>query len=164
MLLRVFTLRFNPATERFDDSLVEVFLADKEVLSIKDHLFIKDDVPYLALVVYYRVPALQPAARTVKSRKKRDESWRELLTEADWPLFNALRGWRSERAKQNGIPPYVICNNHQLTELVKARPDTLAGLGAVEGIGEAKLKKYGKEMLALIAGRSGEKAGGDDQA
>lgn len=164
MLLCVFTLRFNSATERFDDSAIAGFLADKEVLSIKDHFFVKDDVPYLALVVCYRAPAAPPAASTPKAGQKRDESWRDLLSEVDWPLFNALRGWRGDRAKKEGIPPYVICNNRQLAELVKARPTTLAGLGEVEGIGEAKLKKYGKEILALLAGSdSGKKGEGDDQ-
>jgi ATP-dependent DNA helicase RecQ len=74
------------------------------------------------------------------------------LTETDWPLFNTLRNWRSERAKQEGIPPYVICNNRHLAEIVKARPQTLAALGQIEGVGEAKIKKYGKELLAFIVG------------
>ena len=46
----------------------------------------------------------------------------------------------------------MISNNRQLAEVVKVRPASLAALGAIEGFGEAKLKKYGKELLALIAG------------
>ena len=129
-----------------------------------------DSNTYIAIfIVLYFVqlrmsPAAPPAASTPKAGQKRDESWRDLLSEVDWPLFNALRGWRGDRAKKEGIPPYVICNNRQLAELVKARPTTLAGLGEVEGIGEAKLKKYGKEILALLAGSdSGKKGEGDDQ-
>ncbi len=83
MQVRVFTLRFNPVTERFDDSAVSGFLADKEVYSIHDHFFVKDDVPYLALVVCYRAAAVPPAEQTAKPARKRDESWRDLLTEAD---------------------------------------------------------------------------------
>ena len=49
MHARIFTLRFNPVTESFDNSAVEHFLADKEVLSIRDHFFVNDDVP---LVIY----------------------------------------------------------------------------------------------------------------
>ncbi len=55
MQVRVFTLRFNPVTERFDDSAVSGFLVDKEVYSIHDHFFIKDDVPYLALLLRRRL-------------------------------------------------------------------------------------------------------------
>ncbi len=151
MHVRVFTLRFNPMTEGFDDSSVADFVKDKEVLSINDHFFVKDDVPYLALVVRYRPVTLPAPAGTAKSVKRRDDSWRDLLTEDDWPLFNTLRSWRGEHAKKEGIPPYVICNNRQLAELLKARPRTLAALGRIEGFGEGKLKKYGKDLLAFLA-------------
>lgn len=152
MLVRLFTLRFNPVTERFDDSAVAGFLADKEVLSIRDHFFMKEDVPYLTLVVRYRPAVLPAPADSARPESQRDESWRERLQESDWPLFNTLRSWRSERAKQEGLPPYIICNNRQLAEVVKARPATLAALGHLEGFGEAKLKKYGQDLLALVAG------------
>ena len=153
MQLRIFTLPFNPVTQSFDDSGVTGFMADKDVLSIRDHFFTKDDIPYLTLVISYRVaPILSPPAQTTKPARKRDESWRQILTEADWPLFNTLRAWRMEQSRQVGIPPYVICNNRQLAEVVKARPKTLAALGRIEGFGEGKLKKYGGDLLALLAG------------
>ena len=153
MQVRVFTLRFNPAMESFDDTPVTRFLADKEVCSIRDHFFLKDDTPYLTLVVRYRPrPVPPPSAEGQSEGRQRDESWRELLAKEDWPLFNTLRDWRAERAKADGIPPYVISNNRQLAEVVKVRPASLVALGAIEGFGEAKLKKYGKELLALIAG------------
>jgi ATP-dependent DNA helicase RecQ len=170
MLAKIFTLRFNPATESFDDTAVTAFLADKEVCSIRDHFFVKDDVPYLTLVVRYRPAAVAPSTpEPRRAGRQRDESWRQTLAQEDWPLFNTLRDWRAERAKADGIPPYVICNNRQLAEVVKVRPDTLAALGAIEGFGEAKLKKYGKELLTLIAGaasttRDATEGGSDAEA
>ncbi|MCB1806412.1 MAG: HRDC domain-containing protein [Candidatus Competibacteraceae bacterium] len=153
MQVRIFTLRFNPATDRFEDEDVNAFLADKDVASIHDHFFLYDDIPYLTLVVCYRASALPaPPPQQAKPEQKRDESWRETLSEADWPLFNTLRTWRSDQAKQEGIPPYVIANNRQLAQIVSARPQTLAALGQLEGFGEAKLKKYGKDLLGFIAG------------
>ncbi len=152
MQIRIFTLRFSPVTESFDDSAVAGFLADKEALSIRDHFFTKDDVPYLTLVIRYRTAALPSPAETAKSKQKSNDAWREQLDDADWPLFKTLRSWRNEQCKQEGIPPYIICNNQQLANVVKARPETLAALGDIEGFGEAKLKKYGQALLALIAG------------
>jgi hypothetical protein len=43
--------------------------------------------------------------------------------------------------------------------VVKAIPCTLAALGAIEGFGDAKLKKYGKELLALVAGAAAREPG-----
>jgi len=169
MQVRVFTLRFNPATESFEDVAVTQFLADKEVCSIHDHFFVKDDTPYLTLVVCYHPRPLPPSSAEGQSEgRQRDESWRENLAKEDWPLFNTLRDWRAERAKADGVPPYVISNNRQLAQVVKVRPDTLAALGAIEGFGAAKLKKYGAELLALIAGAAPpsppEPEGGDNGA
>ncbi len=59
------------------------------------------------------------------------------------PLFNALRDWRAERSKRDGVPPYLICTNKQLVAMIKARPRSLGKLGEIEGIGKAKLEKYG---------------------
>ena len=75
MQLRIFTLRFDPILEGFDDAPVTGFLADKEVLDIEDHFFVKDDVPYLALVVRYRMPALPPAANKPKAESRHDNRW-----------------------------------------------------------------------------------------
>ena len=54
-------------------------------------------------------------------REKRDESWRALLTPEDMPLFQALRDWRNERSRREGIPPYLICTNKQTAEMVARR-------------------------------------------
>jgi hypothetical protein len=72
------------------------------------------------------------------------------LTEADLPLFETLRAWRSERCKQEGIPPYVICNNRQLAAVAKARPPTLAALGRIDGFGDLEeLDHYLKDRLRV---------------
>jgi len=166
MLMRVFTLGFDPATERFDDEPVRDFLADKDVVSISDHFFVRDAAPYLALVVCYRTSpaAVQPTDKGSSggSPRRRDESWRDALDKADWPLFNRLRDWRGERARAEGIPPYVICNNRQLVEVVQRRPMKLAELAELGGFGDAKLKKYGAELLQMIARAGAEPQAGDD--
>ncbi len=72
---------------------------------------------------------------------------------ADAKLFEALKGWRRETAHAGGVPPYVIFHDATLAEMVRVKPNTLPALGRISGIGEAKLKKYGSEVLAvLIAG------------
>lgn len=154
MFVRIFTLRFESGADGFENDVVELFLADKEVISIRDYFFERNGVPYIVLVVYYRLAVKvtrSKAPADSKKREHRDETWKQLLSEAEWPLFNTLRNWRSERSKQEGIPPYVICNNRQLAEIVKARYQSLEGLRQIEGFGDAKLKKYGPEMLALMA-------------
>jgi len=84
-------------------------LGDKEVMSISDHFFVPDAAPCLALVVCYRpsVPQTTGEGLSGGTARQRDESWRDALDKADWPLFNRLWDWRGERARAEGIPPYL---------------------------------------------------------
>jgi ATP-dependent DNA helicase RecQ len=107
---------------------------------------------YLAVIINYRPQPLAAApAPKAGERGKSDESWRALIAEADVPLFNALRDWRATRSRREGLPPYVIGTNRQLAAMVLARPTSLAKLGEIEGFGQAKLERYGKEILAILA-------------
>lgn len=134
LAVKVFTLAFDPVLAAFNDEPVREFLADKDVESVSDHFFTKDGTPFLALVARYRLAALPATPETgSKPGRVRDESWRDSLPKEHWPLFNTLRDWRGERAKQEGIPSYVICNNRQLAEVVEKRPASLAELGQVDG-------------------------------
>lgn len=146
MLIQIFTLKFHAATERFDDNEVQEFIKGKEILSVREHFFIKQDTPYLALIITY-----MPGSTDMEtSRRKKREAWRELLSDDQMPLFNTLRTWRTERAKREGVPPYVICTNQQLAQIAAARPDTLAGLAKIRGIGKAKVEKYGHNLLRIL--------------
>jgi superfamily II DNA helicase RecQ len=62
----------------------------------------------------------------------------------------ALRAWRSGRATSDGVPAYVVVNDKHLRGIALARPATPADLVACDGIGPAKLERYGEEILEVI--------------
>ena len=66
------------------------------------------------------------------------------------PLVAALRAWRLERARADGVPPYVIAHDATLAAIAEARPTSVAALRRVPGIGPAKLERYGAEILAVV--------------
>jgi ATP-dependent DNA helicase RecQ len=68
----------------------------------------------------------------------------------DAKLFAALRNWRREAAAAASVPPYVIFHDATLAAIVEAKPNTLASLGKVSGVGEAKLERHGEAVLAAI--------------
>jgi DNA helicase-2/ATP-dependent DNA helicase PcrA len=70
---------------------------------------------------------------------------------ADVALEEALRAWRRERAGADGVPAYVVFADRTLRAIVSSRPATLAALAEVEGIGPAKLDRYGEAILAVVA-------------
>jgi ATP-dependent DNA helicase RecQ len=72
--------------------------------------------------------------------------------QADEPLFQALRRWRLEVARAQGVPPYVVFHDTTLAAIAAARPRGRAALAAVPGVGAAKLDRYGDAILDVVAG------------
>jgi DNA helicase II / ATP-dependent DNA helicase PcrA len=72
-------------------------------------------------------------------------------TRADGPVAEALRAWRRKRAEADGVPAYVVFNDRTLAALTERRPRSRGELLAVDGIGPAKLDRYGDELLTLLA-------------
>ncbi len=68
----------------------------------------------------------------------------------DDPLFEALRGWRGELARELGLPAYVILHDKTLHELAAQRPKTAEALRQISGIGAAKAERYGEALLGLV--------------
>ena len=66
------------------------------------------------------------------------------------PLVAELRAWRSERARADGVPAYVVLHDATLRELAACKPRSTAELAAVKGVGPAKLDRYGNELLAVL--------------
>jgi DNA helicase-2/ATP-dependent DNA helicase PcrA len=68
--------------------------------------------------------------------------------------FETLKAWRLRRAQADEVPAYVVFHNSTLEEIAGRRPRSLAELGAVPGVGPAKLARYGEEVLAVLAAAS----------
>ncbi|MFE9772312.1 DNA helicase RecQ [Streptomyces sp. NPDC005931] len=81
------------------------------------------------------------------------------------PVFEALRAWRGEQAREQGVPAYVIFHDATLREIATVRPGSVAELGGITGVGEKKLATYGEGVLAVLASLEGaaDGAGGDDR-
>ena len=66
--------------------------------------------------------------------------------------FETLRAWRRDRAAEQRVPPYVIFQDKTLLEIAMAEPGDLERLGHISGVGQTKLDRYGKGVLAALAG------------
>jgi ATP-dependent DNA helicase RecQ len=98
---------------------------------------------------------LREDARPVRSARRRRDS--QLVTGAtlgieayEQPLWDALRALRTRLAKQQGVPPYVVFHDATLLAMLRAMPANEDELADVSGVGEAKLKRYGRDFLAVI--------------
>jgi ATP-dependent DNA helicase RecQ len=101
------------------------------------------------IMVRRALAALDPA-RSGDARKRGTAPAVENLSGAASARFDALRAWRKARATEQGVPPYVIFHDRTLAEIATVAPGTLQALGAISGIGHAKLGRYGDEVLELV--------------
>jgi ATP-dependent DNA helicase RecQ len=73
------------------------------------------------------------------------------LTPEDAAVFEKLRAWRATTAREQSVPAYVVFSDATLRQIAAVRPATPAGLFEINGVGEAKLAKYGEAVLRVLA-------------
>ena len=73
-----------------------------------------------------------------------------LYSQADAPLFEALRAWRRQRAAEQHVPPYVIFHDATLLAIARQRPASADALAKVSGVGQMKLERYGADVLEIV--------------
>ena len=71
--------------------------------------------------------------------------------EVDEALFARLRALRKRLAGEQGVPAYVVFSDATLAEMAARKPATYVDLLAVNGVGQAKLERYGDAFLEAIA-------------
>jgi superfamily II DNA helicase RecQ len=74
------------------------------------------------------------------------------LSDADAPLFEALKTWRLRAAADK--PAYTVAHNKTLTAIAAVRPADADSLIAISGIGPNFVAKYAPEVLAIVAEHS----------
>ncbi|MEA3166671.1 MAG: ATP-dependent helicase RecQ [Thermoplasmata archaeon] len=73
------------------------------------------------------------------------------LDAAGEKVFEALRAWRLERARKDGLSPYIVAYDRSLRQVARERPSSLEGLQGIQGFGPAKAIKYGPELLEVLS-------------
>ena len=90
------------------------------------------------------------AAGKKKEKKSRGAAAFE-LEEEDEKLFEILRGLRSELAKKEGVPPYIVFSDKSLVHMCVIRPVNRNEMLSVSGVGEFKYEKYGEAFMERVA-------------
>ena len=68
----------------------------------------------------------------------------------DPELFSMLKDLRKKISKKLNLPPFVIFQDPSLADMALQYPITLEELKYIQGVGEGKAKRYGKEFVELI--------------
>ena len=92
----------------------------------------------------------EPVKRKTSKAERGSRAREDYVAASDDPLWPALKAKRLELAREQGVPPYVIFHDSTLMEILNRRPGSLAELGEISGVGQAKLKKYGEAFLGVV--------------
>lgn len=104
--------------------------------------------------------SLSPAKKGSSSESRRSTTVRHGRTEdpvdGERILLDRLMEWRRDRARQDGVPAYVVAHDAHLRAIAASRPSNEAQLLRLPGVGPAKAERYGEEILAIVASLSTE--------
>ncbi|MFD9236145.1 ATP-dependent DNA helicase UvrD2 [[Kitasatospora] papulosa] len=75
-------------------------------------------------------------------------------SDMDEALYERLREWRADRAKEISQPAYCVFTDKTLMAIAEAAPDSEGELVVIAGVGNRKLTRFGADVLAICAGRA----------
>ncbi|MGW1022072.1 HRDC domain-containing protein, partial [Streptomyces niveus] len=83
-------------------------------------------------------------------------------SDMDEGLYERLREWRSDQAKQLGQPAYCVFTDKTLMAIAESVPGDDGELSRISGVGGRKLERFGADVLAICAGE--ELVGEDEES
>jgi ribonuclease D len=83
------------------------------------------------------------------------EPWRKMkglgaLSRRSLAVVARMHGWRDAAARRLDRPPFKVMGNETLLAIATTRPKTPTELGSIKGFSEYQMRKYGREIMALL--------------
>jgi superfamily II DNA helicase RecQ len=136
------------------------FLCSHKILTI-DRRWVDDGAnSFWSLCIDYLKSSSTGGSRTLGLRNKID--YKDVLKSDEFALYAKLRELRKQIAQAEAVPVYTIFTNEQLADMVRTKVTTRAALSKIEGVGDARIEKYGPrflEVLTTAKGTAGETSG-----
>lgn len=98
---------------------------------------------------YQAVKVDKTLARNDKKKKKKEEA--DIYADVKHPrLVKILTRWRSSKAKEEGLPAYVVLQQKSLLAIADTLPQDGRALLKIVGLGAAKVARYGLELQQIV--------------
>ena len=104
-----------------------------------------------AICVDYLERSMAPVVKLSSDADVRSKvDYKTILNDADFRVFSRLRDLRKEIAQAEAVPVYTIFTNEQLAKIVQNRADSKSELEKINGVGGARLSKYGDRIIEFL--------------
>lgn len=147
MALQFFFIRVTDAAAAADE--LNRFLTNHRVLTVERQFVNDGSQSFWAICVDYLPHGTSSHQMTAPNKPPRKD-YREALTADQFAQFVKLRELRAEIARSEAIPVYTIFTNEQLATMVTRPVITKAELEGIDGIGAARIDKYGDRFLDML--------------
>ncbi|MGK6340843.1 HRDC domain-containing protein [Chryseobacterium sp. DT-3] len=147
MNVKVFKIRLSKEFLPRDQKMLDDFLEVNEIIKVET-AFVNDEC-YWSVILYFE--ELKVARNTVKEPKTvKYSADNDVLNSDEEKILNALKCWRSEKAKEQNLPTYFIASNKELMSVAKYKPVKKEELLEIKGFGKHKIENYGEEILEIL--------------
>jgi superfamily II DNA helicase RecQ len=133
------------------ESEINRFLRSVRVVNLHREFVAQGDNSFWSLAVEYLADTVQSADERGIGDKRAKIDYREVLLPEAFAIFVKLREWRKQQAAREAVPVFTIFTNEQLAKIAEKKIVTKTGLEQIEGIGEARIKKYGDAVIQIAA-------------
>jgi len=147
MRVKIFKIRIPEEFLYKDQKVLDDFLEGNEIIKVET-AFVSDE-RYWSVILYFE--DLKPVKNIVKEPKTAKYSAdNELLNADEEKILDALKLWRSEKAREHNLPTYFIASNKELMSVAKYKPAKKEELLEIKGFGKHKIENYGEEILEIL--------------
>ncbi len=147
MKVKVLKIRLAKEFLHRDQKMLDDFLEVNEIIKVET-AFVNDEC-YWSVILYFE--ELKAAKSIVKESKAvKYSADNDVLNSDEEKILNALKYWRSEKAKEQNLPTYFIASNKELMSVAKYKPAKKEELLEIKGFGKHKIENYGEEILEIL--------------
>lgn len=143
MKIKTFQIRLTNDFWQSDQDFLNEFMDDVIVKKTSTQLII-GQINYWSILVFYE------DQKTEKQSDKFAVTSDTELTADEKRIYDTLKQWRLDKARELNIPRFMVCHNTELMTVAKVKPQTLDDLIKIKGFGEHKISKLGDEILAVL--------------
>ncbi|AZB27735.1 aldolase [Chryseobacterium bernardetii] len=147
MKVKVFKIRLSEELLYKDQKMLDDFLERNDIIKVET-AFVNDEC-YWSVILYFE--ELKLVKNTVKEPKMAKYSAEnDFLNSDEEKILDALKLWRSEKAREQNLPSYFIASNKELMSVAKYKPARKEELLEIKGFGKHKIENYGEEILEIL--------------
>lgn len=147
MKVKIFKIRLPEEFLYKDQKMLDEFLEMNDILKVETAFVTAEN--YWSVVLYFE--ELKLVKSSVKESKiVKYSAENDALNSDEEKILDALKLWRSEKAREQNLPTYFIASNKELTSVAKYKPAKKEELLDIKGFGKHKIENYGEEILEII--------------